>query len=187
MLEPSPNSSKVHVSTEITRVRFGNFLNKFERYNRVVSGGFEWIGVAGLLVIAAVTCIDIVGSKVFLRPIPGSIDINGFSQIIAIAFAIAFTEIIGRHVRVEFFVSKLPQRAQGIINSFTSFLTLALFILIIWRSFVLGQSLQAGGQVSSTACIPLYPFAYAISFACIPVCLIYLVEFLRSVAQGIKR
>ncbi len=187
MQEASPNSRKVHISAEITRVGFETFLNKFERFNRVVSGGFEWIGVAGLLTIAAITCIDIVGSKVFLRPVPGSVDINGFSQIIAIAFAIAFTEIIGRHVRVEFFVSRLPRHAQGIINSFTSLLTLALFILIVWRSYELGQTLQSAGHTSLSARIPLYPFAYAISFASIPVCLIFLVEFLRSVAQVIKR
>jgi len=168
-------------------VKLNTFLDKFEKFNRLVSGGFEWIGVVGLLLMMVVTCIDVMGAKLFLWPVPGGVDIVTLSQIVVIAFAVAFTQIIGRHVRVEFFVSRLPLRAQWVIDSFFSLLTLALFILIIWRSYVLGQSLQAAGQVSLSARIPLYPFAYGIALASIPVCLIFLVGFLRPIAQAVKR
>jgi len=162
-------------------------LDKFDKFNRRVSSGFEWVALFGLLLIVVVTCIDVVGSKAFRWPLPGAVDITNLSQIVAIAFAIAFTQIIGRHVRVEFFVSRLPGRAQGVINSAVSLLILALFILIIWRSCVLGQSLQTTGQVSLSARIPLYPFAYGIALASIPVCLVIFVEFLSSLAQVVKR
>ena len=168
-------------------MKLNTFLDKFEKFNRLVSSRFEWIGVVGLLSMMVVTCIDVVGAKLFLWPVPGGVDIVTLSQIVAIAFAVAFTQIIGRHVRVEFFVSRLPLRAQGVIDSFFSLLTLALFVLIIWRSYVLGQSLQTAGQVSLSARIPLYPFAYGIALASIPVCLIFLVEFLRPIAQAVKR
>ena len=168
-------------------MKLNTFLDKFEKFNRLVSSRFEWIGVVGLLSMMVVTCIDVVGAKLFLWPVPGGVDIVTLSQIVAIAFAVAFTQIIGRHVRVEFFVGRLPLRAQRVIDSFFSLLTLALFMLIIWRSYVLGQSLQTAGQVSLSARIPLYPFAYGIALASIPVCLIFLVEFLRPIAQAVKR
>ena len=160
---------------------------KFEKFNRRLSGGFEWIGVAGLLVMMVVTVIDVVGAKLFLWPVPGGVDIVTLSQIVAIAFAVAFTQIIGRHVKVEFFVARLPGRAQGVINSIVSLFLIALFVLIIWRSFVLGQSLQTTGQVSLSAQIPLYPFAYGIALASIPVCLVFLRELLDSLAKVVKR
>ena len=162
-------------------------LDKIEKFNRSLSGWFEWIGLAGLLVVMFITCIDVIGAKLFLRPVFGALDIVMLSQLVAISFAAAFALILGRHVRVEFFVTRLPRRAQAIIDSIISLLGLALFILIIWRLCVYGYSLQTGGEVSATALIPLYPFAYGIAFASIPVCLVFLLEFLKSLARIVKK
>ena len=167
-------------------MEFNSFLNRFTKFNRLVSSKFELVALAGLLIVAAVTCIDVIGSKAFLLPFPGSVDITGLAQIVAMSFAVAFTQIIGRHVRVEFFVSKLSRSAQGVIGSFVSLLSLVFFILITWRSVVLGNTFLTGGQTSSTAAIPLYPFAYLIAIASIPVCLVFLEEFLRSLAKAVE-
>jgi len=168
-------------------VQFVGVLGKLEKFNRRLSGWFEWIAVIGLLAMMSITCIDVVGAKAFSRSIPGSVDIVTLSQIVAIFFAVAFTQIMGRHVRVEFFVSRLPERAREAVNSIVSLILIGLFALIIWRSFVLGQSLQASGQVSNTARVPLYPFAYGMALASIPVCLVFFREFLGSLAGVVKR
>ena len=168
-------------------VMFMMLLDKIEKFNRSLSGWFEWIGLAGLLVVMFITCIDVIGAKLFLRPVFGAIDIVMLSQLVAISFACAFALILGRHVRVEFFVARLPRRAQVVIDSIISLLGLTLFILIIWRLCVYGYSLQTGGEVSATARIPLYPFAYGIALASIPVCLVFLVEFLKSLARMVQR
>ena len=130
-------------------------LNKFEKFNRSLSGWFEWIGLAGLLVVMFITCIDVVGAKVFLKPVLGAIDIVMLSQLVAISFAAAFSLILGRHVQVEFFVAKLPRRAQAVIDSIIHLLGLGLFILIIWRLCIHGYFLQTGGR---RAQLPAYPF-----------------------------
>ncbi|MHC4687689.1 MAG: TRAP transporter small permease [Planctomycetota bacterium] len=163
------------------------FLEKFEKFNRSLSSWFEWIGLFGLLVVMFITCIDVIGAKLFLRPIFGAIDIVVLSQLVAISFACAFALILGRHVRVEFFVARLPRRAQAVIDSIVFLLGLTLFILIIWRLCVYGYSLQTGGEVSATARIPLYPFAYGIALASIPVCLVFLLEFLKSLTRIAKK
>ena len=161
-------------------------LSKFEKFNRRLSGWFEWIGVAGLLLIVCITCIDVVGAKVFLWRVPGALEIVKFSQLVAIAFACAITLIVGRHIRVEFFVAKFPRRARAVTDSIVCLLGLALFILIVWRLSVFGYSLQTSGQLSQTAHIPLYPFAYAIVLGSIAVCLVLLQEFLSSLAGVVK-
>jgi len=162
-------------------------LNKFEKFNRSLSGWFEWIGLAGLLVVMFITCIDVIGAKVFLRPVFGAIDIVMLSQLVAISFAAAFSLILGRHVRVEFFVVMLPRRVQAVIDGIVFLLGLILFILIIWRLCVYGYFLQTGGEESATAGIPLYPFAYGIALASIPVCLVLLLEFLNAIVRMVKR
>ena len=95
--------------------------------------------------------------------------------------------ILGRHIQVEFFFNLLPRRAQAVINSFVLLLSLGLFILVIWRLGVLGHSFQTSGEYSPTAYIPLYPFVYSIALASIPVCLILLLEFLKSLTKGVQR
>jgi TRAP-type C4-dicarboxylate transport system permease small subunit len=162
-------------------------LDKFEKFNRSLSGWFEWIGLVGLLVVMFITCIDIIGAKLFLRPVFGAIDIVVLSQLVAISFAAAFALILGRHVKVEFFVTRLPRRAQAVIDSIIHLLGLGFFILIVWRLCVHGYSLQTGKEVSATARIPLYLFAYGIALASIPVCLVFLHQFLDAIVRALKR
>lgn len=162
-------------------------LDQIERFNRRLSGWFEWIGVTGLLVMMAVTCIDVVGAKLFLRPLFGAIDIVVLSQIVAIAFAAGMALLLGRHIQVEFFVSRMPKHAQSVINSFVFLLGTGLFSLIIWRLSVLGYSFQTTGEHSATVSIPYYPFAYAIAVACVPIWLALLLEFIKSLRRIVKK
>jgi TRAP-type C4-dicarboxylate transport system permease small subunit len=162
-------------------------LDKFEKFNRRFSAWFEWIGFAGMLLMMAITCIDVVGAKVFHWRLFGAIDIVMLSQIVAIAFAASMALILRRHIQVEFFVARLPRRAQAIINSIILLLGLGLFGLIIWRLSALGYSFQTSGEMSATADIPYYPFGYAIALASIPVCLVLLLEFLKSIGRIAER
>ena len=162
-------------------------LDKFEKFNRRLSGWFEWIGMAGLLLMMLITCIDVIGAKLFLWPLLGAIDWVRAAQSVAIAFACAVTLIIGRHVRVEFFVPKLPRCAQAASKNLVLLLELGLFTLLVWRLSVLGYSLQAGGEVSATVHLPRCLLAYGIALASIPVCLVFLQELLSSLARVVKR
>jgi len=162
-------------------------LEKFKKFNRRISGWFEWVGVAGLLAMMVVTLIDVLGNKLFNTPLLGAMDWVRIFQSLAIAFACAITLIIGRHVQVEFLVSKLPQRAQTVTGSIVSLLGLGLFVLIVWRLTVLGYAMQAGAETSATAHVPRCFLAYWIALASIPVCLVFLQRFLSSLTKVGKR
>jgi TRAP-type C4-dicarboxylate transport system permease small subunit len=162
-------------------------LRKLEEFNRSLSGRLEWIGLAGLLIMMVITCIDVIGAKVFLKPVFGAIDIVMLGQIVAISFGAAFSLLLGRHVQVEFFVPLLPTRVQAVTDSIVSLLGLILFALIIWRLCAYGYSLQTGGEVSATARIPMAPFAYGIAVASVPVCMVFFLEFLNSLIRIVKK
>jgi TRAP-type C4-dicarboxylate transport system permease small subunit len=131
-----------------------------------------------------VNFIDVVGAKLFLFPLPGAPEIISFSQILAIAPAIAFTLLLGRHIRVEFIIGRFPKRIRAAISGFSSFLSLILFVLLVWQSYLYGVSLQKAGEIGSTSYIPFYPFAYVIALCSIPVCLAFLVEVLKSLIEA---
>jgi len=162
-------------------------LDKFEKFYQRISGWFEWVGVAGLLAMMVVTLIDVIGNKLFNTPLLGAMDWVRIFQSVAIAFACAMALIIGRHVQVEFFVSRLPQRAQAVTDSIISLLGLGLFVLIVWRLIDLGYYFQAGGETSATAHVPRCLPAYGIALASIPVCLVFLQKLLSSLTKVGKR
>jgi len=138
------------------------------------------VGAVALLTMMVITCVDVMGAKLFLRPVFGSIDIVMLAQVVAVAFGTASGLILGRHVTVEFFVILLPSRAQAAADVIVNLLGLLLFSFIVWRLSVYGHYMHTGGEVSATARIPLYPFAYGVAVASIPVCLVFLVELVKA-------
>jgi len=157
-------------------------LDKFERFNRSVSHWAEWIGFVALLFMMVVTCVDVIGTKFFLTPVFGALDMIMLAQLIAISFAVS----LARHVQVEFFVLLLPKRLQKVADIIVNFLGLLLFVLIVWRLFLYGHHLQTGREESATARIQLYPFVYAAAVAFIPACLIYLQQLLTDINRTVK-
>jgi len=147
----------------------------------------EWIGVFAYLLVMVITCVDVLGAKLFRTPVYGAIDIVMLAQLLAISFAASVTLIVGRHIQVEFFSLLLPKRLQIIINCIVHLLGFVLFLLIVWRLFVFGYSFQTGGEETATASIPLYPFVYGAAVACIPVCLIFLHHFIESIIKVVKK
>jgi TRAP-type C4-dicarboxylate transport system permease small subunit len=168
-------------------------IDRLERFANSSSKWLNWVAGAGLVGMLALVVADIFGIKLaqagvpFFRPIPGGIEIVAFLGVVVTGFAIAYTQILRGHIRVEFVVMRLPPRAQAIVSAFVWFLSLVLFILLGWQSVEYGLRLQATGTVSMTQRIPFYPFVHAIAFCCIPVCLLLAVEFLRSVMKAVKR
>jgi len=140
-----------------------------------------------LVAMLSLIVADIIGIKLFNWPIPGGIEIVAFLGVVVTAFAIAYTQVLRGHIQVEFVVMRLPKRVQAVIRAFVCLLGLVLFALLAWRSYDFGRVLQVTGEVSMTQRIPFYPFVYTIAFCCIPVCLVLLVEFLRSVTKAVKK
>jgi TRAP-type C4-dicarboxylate transport system permease small subunit len=162
-------------------------LKRLETISHLLSKWFSWVGGIGLVVMLGLIVADIVGIKLFKNPVPGAIEIVAFLGVVVTAFAIAYTYILRGHIQVEFFVMRLPARVQAVVASFVFLLGIALFILLAWRSYAYGRVLQVSGEVSMTQGIPFYPFVYAIALCCIPVCLVLLVELLKSVLKVMKK
>jgi len=166
---------------------FITMLSKFETFNRRLSGWLEWIGVIGLLVMMFTACIDVFLTKFFKLPIQGAIDVVMFSQLIAVSFALAMTLILGRHIQVDIFISSLPRRVQGVIDSIACLIGFAFFVVVVWQLSAMGHSFMTAGEKSmSQLRFSIFPFPYAIALGSIPVCLVFLQRLLRSLIKVVK-
>ena len=161
-------------------------LEKAEKLNDWVIHKIEWVGYAALLLMMFITCIDVIGAKVFLHPIRGALDTVEIAQLVAMAFAASAALIYGRHIEVEFFVVLLPERVQSAIAFLIHTLGFVLFALLVWRLAQHGHYLQMGGEGSPTVRIPLFPFAYGAAFACIPVCIALLIKAINAFSRMVR-
>ena len=162
-------------------------LEKFEKFNRKVSGWIEWAGFGALFLMVVLTCVDVIGAKLFLRPVFGALDVMALAQLIAISCAGAMALLVGRHVSVEFFMPLFPKRFQAISDCVVNLICLFLFVCIVWQLVVHGYHFQTGGEESMTARIPLAPFVYVSAVAMIPICLIFIQQFLSSFLKAVKK
>jgi TRAP-type transport system small permease protein len=151
-----------------------------------VSSWFERVGLVAMAAMVLATLIDVVGSKVFKWPLPGSTEIIGVIQVIAIAGGLAFSKIDGRHIRVEFLLDWLPQRSKDALDIFSAILGLGLFAIAGWMTYHHGVNLLNSGTKTFLLGIPLFPFAFWIALCCIPMCFVIIIELLTSIERVLR-
>lgn len=162
-------------------------IERLDKWAKLISNWIVWIGGAGVVLMLALTVADIIGVKIFKTPVPGAIEIVAFLGIIITAFGMAYTQAQHGNIQVEFFVTRLPERARAVFGVLTSLLGFILFALLAWQSVRYGINLQQSGEVSMTSRIPFYPFVYAIAFCCIPVCFVLIVEMIKNIMKVVNR
>jgi TRAP-type C4-dicarboxylate transport system permease small subunit len=158
-------------------------FDQFKLWNTKLSAGVEWIGIVAFVFMMLITTVDVIGAKIFLNPVPGSLDLMMQAQLISMSFALSASFIAHRHVSVEFFVPLLPRFVQKVTAIFINTLMLLLFIVITWQLWVYGHELKAYGEVSPTIRIQLYPFVYAAAAAFVPATVAALINVIESVAK----
>ena len=175
--------SQAQVSTEKTK----SFLYRLEKYVNTVSKWLYWIAGAGLIAMLVLTVADIIGIKLLAHPVPGGIEVTALLGVIVIGFAIAFVQVLHGHIQVDFIIMKLPPRARAVIDAFTTFLGIAFFVLLAWRSWDYARTMQVTGEVSMTQKIPFYPFIYGLAVCYAVTFLVLLIEFSKSIMKVGKR
>jgi TRAP-type C4-dicarboxylate transport system permease small subunit len=158
-------------------------MQTVEKWAGKLSAWSEWIGVAGVIVMVAVICADVLGAKLFLLPVPGSTEIVELAQVATIAFAVAATQRHKGHISVEMFYLKMPPRARVLTHAVTSCLGLILFLILAYQGVQLGNGFLAAREVTATVQIPLYPFAYGFALAMVPVALLLLIDLIVALRE----
>lgn len=133
--------------------------------------------------MTALTCADVI-LRAFRRPILGTYEIVGFLGAVVVAFALAETTLQRGHVAVEFLVTKLPLKVQGVIYFITHLLGIGLFLLIAYECWSYGNDLKTSGEVSLTLKLPFFPVLYGIAVSALVVALILLGDTFLMLFRG---
>lgn len=143
----------------------------------------ENVGLLAFLCMMLLTTVDVVGAKVFLKPVPGSLDLMMLAQLISMSFALGASFVAHRHVTVEFLMPLFPKPIQKICRCLIDVLVFALFVTMAWQLFMHGFDFKTYGEVSPTIRIPLYPIVYGAAAAFIPACIAALLNLIQSLTE----
>jgi TRAP-type C4-dicarboxylate transport system permease small subunit len=162
-------------------------LSTAERYVTWFSKILFWIAGAGLVGMTALVVGDVIGIKIFSKPIPGGIEFVSFLAAVAIAFGVPFTQVMKGHVAVDFIVETFPRRLKLVIECITVFLSVVLFALLMVYSFRYAGLLRSSGEVSMTQKIPFHPFVYGMAVCFLATLLVLILQFVRTVLKAGKQ
>lgn len=158
-----------------------------ERVISPVARVFNSAGVGILMVMMSLTVVDVFLRFVFNKPIVGAYEMSEFMMVILVFFALAYTETIKGHVKVDILVSRFPPRAQAVIDSITYFTGLGVLVLIVWQNFVLGKVKLIAGDITGSIPLPVGHFHIVIVVGAALFCLVMLVNLIDSVTRVIKK
>lgn len=157
----------------------------FERFVTLITKFCDRIAQAGVVAMLFLVFGNILGRK-FWKPIFGAYDYVGFIGAVIVAFSIAYCAVKKGHIQVELLITHFPKRVQGIIDSLIGMLSLGLFCVIAWQCIVYGNDMRRTGELSMTALAPFYPYIYGIAFGCALLCLVILVDLIKSMTKAVK-
>lgn len=142
--------------------------------------GIYWLHRVGsfmLLLMTLLTTADVMLRYFFNRPIPGAYELVQFMMVILVSFSLAYCFIQKGHISVDVVISRCPQRAQVIIKSIGTLISLGLVSLITWQSALYAKVISEAGWESLILDIPLFPFIAVVSCGCGVLCLALLKDF----------
>ena len=162
-------------------------VKRFENFATAASAGLNWVTCAAFVLMALITTIDVVGSKLFAKPLLLSFDLVSFLGLLGVVPAIAWIQVNHGHIEVEILVRYFSRRAQAILSIIINVLGIALFIVMAWQMTDYAMTVQRTNRTASMADIPLYPFAYFAVLCLIMVVVVLVAQILKLVAEEVNR
>ena len=120
-----------------------------------------------LLILVAITTMDVVARYVFKSSVPDTAEISGMLLGICISLALPLTTLKGEQVRFDMVVGMLPARPRAIADGIALFLGAVLFVLIAWQTVRRVLYSMNSGEYIGAMEIPIWPAKAVFAFGCL--------------------
>lgn len=112
------------------------------------------IALAGMILLT----FGNIFTRLFWKPIPGSVELTGYLSAVVAAFSLGFTQSRKGHIAVDILVNALSGKTRAIIQVLNGVLCLGFALLIAWQVWLRALVLMRSGELSETLQIVYYPF-----------------------------
>ncbi len=116
-----------------------SFIEHVEGFEKRIEPVARYLNAAGaftsLLMVILVTA-HVISRAVFKQPLVGTVELEELMIVILVFCGIAYTQITGNHISVDFITARLPKGAQAVLATATSLVQGLFFMILTWQSLV---------------------------------------------------
>ncbi len=134
------------------------------------------VSLLGLTLLATAN----VALRIFRVPFGGTYEVVSFLGALVTAGALGFTQRRKDHIVVDILSDRFPAGAKRVLDGISYAVTLVLFSIVTWQTWVWGRKLMQTGELSETLKIPFYPFVFGVSLGFGVLALTLLLDLLET-------
>jgi len=157
-----------------------------QRFSRAIDTLNEWVGriVSPIIIVMLlIGTYEVVARYVFHSPTIWAWEINEHLLCLFLSMAGGYTLLLGRHVSVDIFYSRLSVRARAIMDLVTWPIFFLVCILVIWEGTAAAMVATAKREyVISSLRSPAYPDRWMIPIGATLLLLQGVVKYLKDIA-----
>lgn len=143
------------------------------------------LGAAGIVVLLmALVVADITGRYLFNSPVPMTYEVGSFMLVFIVFLGLAYSQLQGAHIRVEFFTLRLPPKPRALLDLLAYTLGIAIYSAIFYQGFKWAyDSFVIGEYVAGLVNIPKWPSQFAVVFGALLLALQFVADWIRRARQ----
>ncbi|MFH1647247.1 MAG: TRAP transporter small permease subunit [Chloroflexota bacterium] len=163
----------------------GDVRQKIDRFIEGASHAFLVLSGILIVVMMFTATYGVARRYAFHSPEPYSYEISTMFLLFSFVFAVSAVERLGRHIRVDFISSHLPERLQHILLNIVAPLMGLFFVFILtWQGLEVALfSLKIGEVSSSTWREPLFPVKIMVPIGYALLLLVILARIYRGISR----
>ncbi len=138
-----------------------------------------------ILFLMLLAVVQVIGRKFFNFPIPGYVDWVEFAMAIFCFLSIAYTQKLGGHVRMEFFIGRFSGRLLWVLEVIGTLVAMGIIAILAWYGYEHFVRAWLIGDSSIDIELPIWPGKFIVVVAFISLelrLLVQLLGFLRLCA-----
>jgi TRAP-type C4-dicarboxylate transport system permease small subunit len=150
----------------------------------------RWLAILAAVSIAILMIInftDIIGTKFFLRSVPGALDISEELMVFLTLLPIAFVALERGHIRITLLEGRMPLAVRFVLQIIQYVIATLITGFITWRVFVQFQKTLEFMQLKEGLDLPVWPanLVTVVSFGFLT--LVWIVLLAKTVVVGLER
>lgn len=150
----------------------------------------RWLAIVaavGIAVLMIVNFTDIIGTKFFLRSVPGALDISEELMVFMTLLPLAFVALERGHIRITLLEGRMPPPLRFGLKIAQYVIATLITGFITWRVFVQFQKTLEVMQLKQGIDLPIWPanLVTVISFGFLTV--VWLLLLAKTVVVGLER
>lgn len=123
-----------------------------------VALGLLLLGTVGMIASMLIGVADVVGTKFFDWPVPGTLEFTESTMVLVVFGALAYAQERRAHIRVELLYSYAGPRGKSFMEAVTHIVAFIFFALVAWQGLSeLRYSWELKEATMGTVRFPLYP------------------------------